>query len=245
MVTLILSLFLAALTVFFVVAIQGKLVENSFIGFAPGERRINVQGEGKVSVKPDVAEASIGVVTRGANVGQAQTENTRISNAIIDFIKNSGVADKDIKPINYSVQPRYDYSRFGRGELIDYEVRNTVQVKIRDFTKIGTILEGAGSRGANEVSSLQFIVDEPQKAQEEARAKAFEDAKSKAQKMAEQLGVKVGRIVNFNESPSYFPRFAEVYGKGGDGGPVVPPTPQIEPGENEVIVNVNVTYEIR
>lgn len=243
LITLLLSLFLSALVVYFIVSIQGRISENSLIGFAPGERRVSVQGEGKVLVKPDVAEAHIGVLTQGSSVGQVQQENSRVSNAIISFLKQSGVDDKDIKTINYFIQPRYDYSKFGRGELIDYEVRNTVQVKIRNLEKVGEILEGAGKRGANDVSSLQFVVDEPEKYQEEARTKAFNDAKKKADKITSQLNVKLGKVVNFSEGFLYSPRFSSLEGKGGDLASA--PTPQIEPGENEIRISVSVTYEIK
>lgn len=243
MLTLLLALFLCALIVYFVVSIQGKILENHYIGLAPGEGRITVQGLGKVLAKPDVAETTVGVLTRGVSVVEAQQENTKTLNAIIDFLKKSGVEDKDVKTVNYSIQPRYDYSSFGKGKVLDYEVQNTLQVKIRDLQNAGRILQGVSEIGANEVGALQFVIDDPDKQQADARQKALEDAKKKAEAMANQLGAGLGRIVSFSESPSYFPPIYAAVGRGGVAESV--PAPQLQPGENEIQITVNMTYEIR
>ena len=118
-------------------------------------------------------------------------------------------------------------------------------LKIRDFTKIGKILGLVPSLGVNQIGGLTFDVDNPDTYLNQAREQAFEKALEKAKSMARQNRAKIKRVVTFSDSPSYYPRpmyFATeaAYGKGG-----ADMAPQVEPGSQEVSVNVNVTYEIR
>ena len=105
-------------------------------------------------------------------------------------------------------------------------------------------MNGVVTNGANEVSGLQFTVDDPKKPQEDARNQAIADAKAKAEKLASELGVKLSRITNYSESGGSQPPI--LYGKafadgvGGGGGPL----PDIQVGQNEVRSYVSVTYEI-
>jgi hypothetical protein len=118
-----------------------------------------------------------------------------------------------------------------------------VRVKIRDLGNVSPILDGIVAAGVNQVNNLSFEIDEPEKLKAEARAEAIADAKKKAGELKDQIGVKLGRIVNFSEGVSGYPM--PVYGAmalekaGGGGGPSVPS------GENEITVNVTITYQIK
>ena len=222
-------------------------------------RNISVAGEGKIEAKPDVAVFTVSVVTQAETVGEAQGENTKRSNDILEFLKKEGVAEKDLKTMGYNIQPQQQY--FDNPpcyaspcpirkppEIVAYEVRNSLEVKVRDFNKTDDLLSGVVEYGANEVGSVYFKIDDEEKIKEEARKKAIEDAKKKAKILAKDLGVRIKRIVSFSESGGDFPyqrAYAEkAYGMGG-GADSVAATPQIEPGEQEVRVFVSVTYEFR
>ena len=119
-----------------------------------------------------------------------------------------------------------------------------MDVKIRDLEKVGTIIEKAGSLGANQVGGLNFTIDEPEELRQQARIKALENAKTKAESLAQVAGVNVGRLVSFSEN-SYIPgpiyldyAKSEAMGLGGGGAPAV------EPGSQDIVINVTVTYEV-
>lgn len=102
------------------------------------------------------------------------------------------------------------------------------------------IIEGAVEKGANEVGSLQFTIDKEEEIRKQVREEAIKKTKDKAKELASQLGIKLGRITNFNENnvmPSFYGLEKAAMGAGGG-------TPQIESGENKVEVTVNITYEI-
>lgn len=218
-----------------------------FIGSNPNlNRSITVTGEGKVSIRADVATVQMTVSSESGprDLAAVQDTNSKRANDVIAFVKSEGVKAEDVKTLNYSIQPRYNYSQSGQ-QFLGYTIRQDIQVKIRDLAKVGTILNGAVGHGANEVSGLQFTVDDEAKPEEEARNKAIEDAKAKAARLADELGVKLARITSYSESgggvPPIFYREDMAYGKGGAGGG---PSPSIEPGQNEVRSNVTITYEI-
>jgi hypothetical protein len=236
----VLSLFLLALT-------------QKSLNTATSTNVVSFSGEGKVVAKPDIAVSILTIVTEAKTSKVAQDENSVKSKATVDFLKAQGIADKDMKVTGYNIYPQYSYPRPYSGSSVTvprisgYQVNETIQVKIRDLEKASTILDGVVATGVNSISDLSFQIDEPEKLKEEARAKAIADAKAKASILQKQLGIRLGRIISFNEGGGY-PMYmrAEVmskdagYGMGGDG-----PVPSLPAGENEINVNVTITYQIK
>jgi len=213
---------------------------------------ITVSETGEVYAKPDLALTTFSVVNEAKTVAKAMSENTKKMNAVIDFVKGQGVEDKDVKTTSFNIYPRYEYQKVeteiypyppGKRVLVGYEVTQSLEVKIRDMTKIGAILQGATDAGANQVGDLQFTIDKEDELKKEARTQAIEKAKTKAKELTDQLGVKLVRIINFNESsviPYYYGLEKAAAPSGVGGG-----APQIETGENKIEVTVTITYEIR
>ncbi|MBI2097232.1 MAG: SIMPL domain-containing protein [Candidatus Sungbacteria bacterium] len=220
----------------------GEIKSYKFIGSNPNTTRsITVTGQGKQYVRADVATVQVSVSSDAGptNLAEVQDRNSRTANAVMALVKTQGVKEDDIKTLNYSISPRYNYSQNGQ-QFLGYTVRQDIQLKIRDLAQVGTILNIAVQRGANEVSNLQFTVDDPQKPQEDARNEAINDAKSNAEKLAKELGVRLVRLTNYSENaggqpPIFYGAMAD--GKGG-------PAPEIQVGQNEIRSNVTLTYEI-
>ncbi len=249
---------LAALTVFLLVAAVSELRSMRYIGSGvTATNTISVSGEGTVFAVPDIATFNVSVIERGKDVATAQKSATQKNNDIIEYLTEAGIEEKDIQTTDYSVNPQYDYSNTlcGGGycppsnpKLVGYEVSQTLAVKVRDTDKAGDILSGVGSLGASNVSGLSFTIDDEDAVNAEAREKAIEDAKEKAEILADSLGVDIIRIVGFSEGGNY-PYYAKMemqtsLGRGGamDG---AAPAPQLPVGENKIVSNVTVVYEIR
>jgi len=233
--------FLFFTTLFMIVSIEHK------VNTATTTNTVSFSGEGKVLAKPDVAVVQLAIVTEADTSKIAQDENSEKSNRVISFLKNQGIEDKDIKTTSYNIYPQYTYPRFGEPvepEITGYQVNQTVQVKIRDLGKVSGILDGVVGAGVNQVNSLSFEIDDPEELKNQAREMAIEDAKNKADGLKDQLGIKLGRIVNFSENTGGWPipiyeRALDSDGGFGGGGPSVPV------GENEIVVNISITYQIK
>jgi uncharacterized protein YggE len=221
---------------------------------------ITVSGMGEVFAVPDIATFSVSVQEEAKEVEAAQETATNKTNDIITYLKQQGVEEKDIKTQDYSVSPQYDWVESaieggvrapGRQVLRGYQVSQTLSVKVRDTKKAGELLSGVGSRGASYVSGLSFTIDDEDALKADAREQAITDAKAKAEELADQLEVEIVRVVGFyEESGGYLPY---AFGKGGGAmdmavrseAAMAAPAPELPMGENKIISNVSVTYEIR
>ncbi len=216
-------------------------------------RSFSVTADAKVVAVPDVAAFTASVITEGGlDLGALQEANIEKTNAVIAYVKDEGVDEKDVKTEGYSVEPRYQYYGCETGtcpppRIVGYTVRQTVSVKVRDFAKAGEILGGVVTKGANSVSSLSFTIDDPTEVQAEARAEAIEKAKAKARVIADEAGFNVGRLLSIDEG-GYVPPmpyyYREAYGMGG-AGDAAKVAASIEPGSQDVTVTVTLRYEIR
>lgn len=235
-----------ALIVFVGLKARNAASEFNYIGKTLHDRdTFTVQGEGKVTAKPDLVRISLGVQTDALTVKQAQKTNTERMNAIVTALKTLGVADKDIQTANYSIYPRIDW-KDNRQNIIGYTVTQNLDLKVRDLDKVGDVLSKVGELGANQVGGLNFTVDDPKALQDEARDKAIDDAKKKADVLASKLGLTVVKVVTFSESgynpPTPYPMMKAESAMGMGGGV---PSPSIEAGSLDITQSVSVTFEVR
>ncbi len=210
----------------------------------PWLRTFSVSGEGKEIVVPNIAEIRIGVISEGQDLRLLQKENSEKMNKIVNFLKEKGIDEKDVQTENYLVTPKYDYSK-PPYKIVGYTISQDLKVKVRDLSKIGEILSQAVNYGANNVSGPNFTVDDKEVYLEKAKEKAIKNAKEKAEKIAKIAGFRLGKIVSIIESSPYepYPVMLKEMGVGGESLPVV--QPQIQPGSQEIKIQVNITYEIR
>lgn len=251
-VAIIVIVFLVSLIVWVSVDIQNKIKEGRYIGQEiESKNTISVTETGEVFAKPDLAVVTFTVTNEAKTVNEALATNTNRMNDVIAVIKDMGVEEKDLKTTSFNIYPRYEwYEReacippcpTGKRVLVGYEVRQSLEVKIRDMGKIGGIIRAAAETGANQVGDLQFTIDKEDELKKEARKQAVEKAKAKAEELASLLGVNLVRVTNFQESgvisPPRFMGMEEAVGLGGE------EVPQIETGENIIRVTVTITYEI-
>ena len=217
--------------------------------------KLTVTGIGDASAKPDIAQFSFSVHAEGADAATAQTQSATAINAIMKYLKDQSIADKDIKTENYTLNPKYKYMQkpcvFGgvcppSEQTPDgFEVSQTISVKVRKIDTAGVLLTQVGTLGATDISGLNFIVDDEEAVKAQARDLAIMDAKAKAQKLADSLGVHLIRIISFTENsgegyPMYSAPMAEL--AVGNKAAVAPSIPA---GENKITSNVAITYEIR
>jgi len=233
------------LAVLIIMAVVGTGVLYKYQASLLPARTFTVSASGKATALPDIAAFSFSVVSEGQEPNKIASENNKKINAAVDAVKKNGVDGKDIKTSGYNLSPRYEYDEKIRSTFISgYTLTQTVSVKIRDFTKISKILSVLPGLGINQVGSLGFDAEESEKYLSEARKEAFEKAYAKAKEMAKQNGARI-RLVTFSESSGYpYPIYAISKASFDMGGGEAVPAPNIEPGSQEVTVNVNVTYEI-
>ena len=237
------------LVVVFLIILGVYLLGNLFYSFANlpqnAPHDFSVSGQGKAYIKPDIAVVTLGVKTDGLKSNDVVTQNNEKMNAITKAIKDAGVDEKDIQTTSYNLYPTYNWTQAKGQQFSGYSLDQQVTVKIRNFDKINDVLDGATSNGATNVSNLQFTVDNPEKAVSEARGKAIEQAKQKAQDIAKSAGLSLLKLVNITENYNNNPP-QPLYGMGaGANDKAMSVAPQIQTGQQEVDVTVNLIYRVR
>lgn len=154
---------------------------------------MSVEGQGQITVKPDQAKLTLGIVTENLNVQIAQQENASISNRVIDALKQMGIEETAIRTTVYSVYPRYDYIE-GKSILKGYEVEHLFEVIVNDLSTVGTVYDVAIKNGANRSGGIQFLVANPDVHYREALKRALHNAREKAEDMAQTIGAMITKV---------------------------------------------------
>lgn len=234
----------AALVVFLAAETRKVWQEYYYIGKSDRDT-ITIQGEGKVSSRPDVVKVTMGVYTEGVTVKDIQKKNADKMNAIIAAVKELGVKGEDIQTESYNISPRYDWTD-GKQKLIGYSVSQNIAIKVRDMDKSGDVIAKGGELGANQIGGMSFTIDDPKALEAQARDLAIEDAKKKADVLANKLGLDIARVVSFSEnSGTYQPIEPFQMMAKQEARDMANAVPQIEAGSQDVYSNVSVTFEVR
>jgi uncharacterized protein len=209
---------------------------------AANTRSLSVSGTGTVYLTPDIAYIYVGVETHDSDISKALADNNIQAQAVVDALKNLGVAPEDIQTSNFSIYSMQDYNDVGQ-EYTKYVVNNNVYITVRDLSKLGSLLSTVVASGANTINSISFDVSDKTAAQSEARQKAMDNANALASELASIGGVHLGEIQTLSYSEYYPTYYASGMGGGGASAPNA--SVPIQVGQFEVSVTVSVTYGIK
>jgi uncharacterized protein len=234
-----------------------------FAPLGPNSALLSLTAEGQSRRTPDLALFTAGVVTQGRTAGEAMAENARRMDAVMAALRRAGVAERDIQTSAISLQPRYSNPEREamiraretgqpyvppeppRGpQIIGYEARNNVQVRVRRLADMGRIIDTLIEVGANQVHGPSFTMDDPQEALDQARSEAVAIAQRRAELYARAAGMRVARILSITEGGGHPPvplGFAR--GESLASAPP-PPPPPVAPGELQLRVGVSVQFEL-
>jgi uncharacterized protein YggE len=208
---------------------------------APGT--IVVNGTGRVSVTPDVADLRLGVAVARPSVEAARTAAATAMDAILAAIDQAGIPRRDVRTTLLSIQPRYDYRDGRPPTLTGYELANAVDVTIRDLGRLGATVDGALSAGAASMDGLSFRLADPAPAEREARQQAMADARARAEVLAAAGGLEIVGVSDILEGQALRPPMP--FGKAERMTMAADVATPVEAGSLEVAVSVTVTYRAR
>ncbi|SDJ54155.1 SIMPL domain-containing protein [Microbulbifer yueqingensis] len=204
---------------------------------------VSISAQGEASKVPDVAEISAGVVTEATESNEAMKANAEQMEKLIDAIAKAGIDKKDVQTSGISLTPRYAARPDNQGpnrQITGYMARNTVRITVREVDELGEVLDKMAEAGANNIYGPSFSIGEPEPLRAEAREKALQQARERAEAYAGALDMKVARIVSISEgSQGGMPRpmmRAEMASADAR-------TP-VAPGETTVSVNLELVFEL-
>ncbi len=216
---------------------------------APDSSTLHVSGSGSVTGEPDIAMLHLGVSVERKSVGEAREEAASAMITVLDSLAANGIAETDIQTQAFSIRPEYDYD-YNRDPvqiLRGYRVNNEVTAKVRELETLSQVIDDAAAAGGNVVliNSIQFMIEDTTALATQARVLAIKNAEAKAQTLATESGVTIGKPLSISEQtstaapPIAFDRALAVVAEEAS----VTATP-VQSGELTVTVNITVVYEI-
>lgn len=237
---------IVALAIVAAVALTSR--DNVVLGLATEDPNVvpldtvTTQGTGISSTAPDQAKMFFGVQANGDEARATLDEASGIAAAIVDAIKGSGVDDEDIQTTDVSIWPDYDYDD-DTPRIVGYRATMRVAVTIKDIEAVGDVIEAASSAGANEIDGPIFSISDDNPQAHDALQKAVEDARARAEAMAEAAGKSVGDVLSMTEAGIAAPPIQYRYGYADEAAASMDAV--IEPGQLDVSASVTVVFELK
>jgi uncharacterized protein YggE len=202
---------------------------------------LRLTAEGETKIVPDMATISLGVSNEAATAGSALQENAQEMAKVVAALRAAGIAERDIRTSQLSVNPQYAYKPNEPAQLTGYRAANQVTVTVRDLTRLGPTVDACVRAGANTVHGISFGLIDPSAAEDQARLAAVKALQAKAELYATATGYHVLRLVSLSEG----------------GGGALPPLPvpmaavrmdkassPVSPGEETVRIEVDGVFEL-
>ena len=191
------------------ISILASTFGAQFAQAATPTRYISVSSTGTVKVTPDAVRlnASVSAI---AKISKDALSNANIAaSKFRSAILANGIDKKYLSSTTLTVYPEYNYTQDTGNVLIGYRASQSFEVIIRNAAKAGEIVDAvvASAGDALYINGVTPFVYDNTKATEAARVSAVKNAKAKATSYAKLLGVKIGKIINLQESsaPSSYP----------------------------------------
>lgn len=222
-----------------------------------------VQGSGSATAAPDQAQISFTITKTAPKLEDAQSEANTATNSISTDLQSAGIQKKDIQTGNYNSHPNFAENTStissmpvrptpvpppGNSTVIaNYTVDENITITLHDISKANEVIDIATKGSAENIygPNLTFSEQKQQTLSDQARTAAIASAKQKAEKMAAETGIRLGKILSVQETNTPFgiqPLMMDAKSESGASGSA--PT-QINPGENTLTVNITLSYEVR
>ena len=205
----------------------------------PGKdsRQVTVVGSGKVQGTPDTLTANVSIEFTAADVTGAMNQTSERQQAVINALVAAGVDRKDISTTEVSLQPKYGAP--DNSKIVGYRATNSIDVRIRKLDSASQALALIVRTGgdATRIGSVDYSIEDDSQLVRDARARAFDDAKDRAQQYAQLSGLKLGKVISISESAGATPPTPLPRGAMADAVP-------LEPGQQTVGFSVTVIWEL-
>ena len=214
---------------------------------------ISVTGKGEVMAVSDIATLSINISKDGSTTKEAQSALNDLVTKTLAYLKSKNIEDKDVKSEYRGINPKYSNTQIycitypcpqGDSKITGYTASQSITVKIRDVDSANDVRTGLANIGITNINGPTFSIDDEDTYTTQARSKAIDDARAKAEILAHDLHVRLGKIVSFSENGGGYPMMyaAKDMAVSNMAGA---PAPELPKGENKITSNVTITYEIR
>jgi uncharacterized protein len=209
---------------------------------AANPRQVTVIGSGQVQGVPDTLTADVGIEFTAPDVTTAMNQTNDRQQAVINALVGAGMDRKNISTTAVTLQPQYSNPEpAGSATITGYRATNAIAVKIHPTDTASKMLALIVSTGgdATRISSVSYSISDDSQLVKDARARAFQDAKNRADQYAQLSGLRLGKVLSISEATGSTPTA---------GTPPAPPRAALavplEPGQQTVSFSVTAVWEL-
>ncbi|OEH92698.1 SIMPL domain-containing protein [Bacillus solimangrovi] len=169
---------------------------------------LHTTGIGTVYVVPNQAIVTLGVITEGTSLTDAQNENSRLTNNVINGLGKLGIPNNNIQTSNYRIYPKYDY-KDGIQIFQGFTVTHLLKITVDEIDKTGLVVDTSVKQGANQVTNIQLTISNEDWYYQEALSKAVCNAQYEANVIARTIGILLNpvphKVTEISNSPTPYP----------------------------------------
>ncbi|MFQ3236728.1 MAG: hypothetical protein ACI9C4_002301 [Paraglaciecola sp.] len=170
----------------------------------PVLNQISVSGQANVASVPDLFEFSVYVEEQGERVQDLNRLVAAKTHTIIDSVLGFGVPKQDVQSMRVQLNPWYEHKK-NETQQRGFRLLREIKFTLRDIEKYDQVIDAVLSTGATRIEGFTYRVEQPQPVYLQALELALTDAKLRAKRMAETLGVKLGKVLSIKENSGYSP----------------------------------------
>ncbi|NND87664.1 MAG: SIMPL domain-containing protein [Flavobacteriaceae bacterium] len=199
---------------------------------------VDVTGEGIVNVVPDQVTITVSVENTGRNAAEVKQDNDATVTEVLRFLKQQNVDAKDIQTKYIRLYKNYEYN----SKTYNFVANNSIAIKLRDLSSYETIMNGLLTTGINRIDGISFEASNRKQLEQEARMKAVQNAKTKAEQYASVLDQSIGKAISISEfgtsspQPPMYKRTMAMDAMSNSG------QETMAPGELEIVVKIQISF---
>jgi uncharacterized protein YggE len=246
---------LIIVSLFTIAKLVNEIKSSAYVGRGNQPANIiSVDGTGDVLAVSDIASLTVNLTKDGNTAKEAQGLLNESITKTLAYLKTQKIEDKDIKSEYGGLTPKYSYSQLvcitypcptRDPVIVGYTATQSITIKVRVVDNASVIRTGLADLGITDISGPTFTIDNQDAFNDQARSKAIVDAKGKAEVLAKELGVRLGKVVNFSENNNNNYYANKVMMGASVSLDSAAPIPTLPKGENKITSNVTITYEIK
>jgi uncharacterized protein YggE len=213
------------------------LISTTMMAQTNPQPTVNVTGEGIVLVVPDEVSIDVRVENTGKNSKELKSQNDKVVNDVLAMVKSMGIADKDVQTEYVRLSKNYEYNT----KTYNYAANQSVSIRLRDLKKYESLMNSLMDSGINRIDGISFSSSNKDELVSQARKKAVENAKMKAEEYSGVLNQSIGKAISISENQTDF-NPQPMYRSMAMQGDTSAGQQTLAPGELEIRVNINVTF---
>ena len=170
----------------------------------PQQDQISVVGMGEVVAEPDQVVMRVGVSVTAPSLLEAKAQADQRYAKVLNVLQQQSIEEKWIKATQIMAEPQYEWAN-GKQVYRGERVSRSLSITINDLELVSPLMQAVIENGASTIDGMEAGFQDRAALLEQALAAAADDARRKAEFLAERLGRDLGAAFQIKEANTHAP----------------------------------------